>query len=81
LLVRVSVLCVPGVRADGSPKLRAIDDFTRSRVNERTYPTEKLRYESIESLLALLRLCRSAWGDGLALYKADIDSAYRRIYW
>lgn len=66
-------------RNDGSIKLRAVDDFTRSGCNAATAPTEKLHYENLDYFVAALRAARAHLGDDLGLWKADIDSAYRRI--
>ena len=56
-----------------------MDDFTRSLCNFFCFPTEKLSYEAIGALLTCLREARALVGNDLALWKADIDSAYRRI--
>ncbi len=69
----------PGTRPDGSEKLRAVDDFTRSGCNPATVVTERLKYDSGDTFLALLRAARKHLGHDLCLWKADIDSAYRRI--
>lgn len=68
-----------GLRADGTPKLRPVDDFTSSGCNIATFPGEKLVYESLDHFLAALRRAGDLMGDGLSMWKADIDSAYRRI--
>lgn len=68
-----------GLREDGKPKVRPVDDFTRSGCNAATATTEKLTYESLDLLLAVLRRLHSGTGDTLELWKADIDSAFRRI--
>ena len=43
-----------GIRSNGKPKLRAIDDFSRSGVNECTQPTEKLRCDTLDNLYKML---------------------------
>jgi len=68
-----------GTKADGTPKFRPIDDFTRSGCNAATIPGEKLVYESLDHFLAALRLANACLGGSLSMWKADIDSAYRRI--
>ena len=68
-----------GVKADGAPKLRPIDDFSRSGCNAVTFPAEKLVYESLDSFTAALRRAHGRLGCKMGLWKADIDSAYRRI--
>ena len=65
----------PGTRPDGSEKLRAVDDFTRSGCNPATVVTERLKYDSGDTFLALLRAARKHLGHDLCLWKADIDSA------
>ena len=70
---------MPGVKADGSLKIRPIDDLTRSGCNASTGPSEKLQYESLDTLLAVGRAACEAFGHNLSLWKADIASAYRRI--
>ncbi len=67
-----------GLRDDGTAKLRPIDDFSRSGCNAAVGVSEELSYESTDKFLALLRECREFLGEDLALWKADIDSAYRR---
>jgi hypothetical protein len=68
-----------GLKADGSSKIRPIDDLTRSGCNAATSPSEKLQYESLDTLLAVGRAAGEAFGHDLSLWKADIASAYRRI--
>ena len=69
-----------GVKADGSPKVRPIDDFTRSGCNAATGPAERLRYESLDLFLETIRQAKERWDTSeLAIWKADVDSAYRRI--
>ena len=72
-----------GLKPDGSVKVRPVDDFTRSGCNAATEPTGTLVYESIDALLASIRAAKHSTdaeaGCKLALWKADIDSAYRRI--
>ena len=70
---------IQGKKPDGSPKVRPIDDLTRSGCNAATETTEKLSYESLDALLTVLRALEKAVGSDLTLWKADIDSAFRRI--
>ena len=55
---------VPGWKADGSTKLRAIDDFSCSQANMCTTASEKLRCDTLDTLLQVLRkqmeLCKVA---------------------
>ena len=66
-------------REDGSTKLRLVDDMSRSMVNEATQPQERLRYDGVDLLCTACRLFRSHAGVSPHLWKADIDSAYRRV--
>ena len=68
-----------GTKADGTPKLRPVDDFSRSGCNAATFPGEKLVYESLDHFLAAIRMASVCLGISLSMWKADIDSAYRRI--
>ena len=78
-MLRPCRLLLSGVKADGSAKLRPVDDFTRSGCNPDTCASEKLRYDSGDTFLALLRSAYAFLGPVLSLWKADIDSAYRRL--
>ena len=68
-----------GVRDDGSAKFRAVDDETRSGVNSCCQPSERLRNDGLDMIFEVLRLFVFLVGDVPHLWKADIDSAYRRI--
>ena len=68
-----------GVRADGSAKVRSIDDATQSHVNACCRPTEKLSCHSLDTLVELARLRRTSTDAPLSLWKADIKAAFRRI--
>jgi len=54
-LVRLFMSRCAGVRADGSIKVRPVDDMSRSLVNAAAKPSEKLRYDSLDGLLQALR--------------------------
>ena len=62
---------VQGVKANGDPKVRPIDDLTRSGCNAATETTEKLSYESLDALLAVLRRMQKKLGSGLELWKVS----------
>ena len=73
-------------RVDGSTKLRAIDDFSWSEngelaesVNGHTIPTEKLGHETLDHLAEAMALMVELTGEVPGLFKADVDSAFRRI--
>ena len=68
-----------GVRSNGLPKLRAIDDFTRSGINELTLPSEKLKCDGLDTLFQTAKHLHRATKCPLGIWKADIASAYRRI--
>ena len=57
--IHTSWLVSTGVRSNGDIKYRAIDDFSRSGVNECTLPTEKLKCDTIDNLYKALRLSAS----------------------
>ena len=66
-------------KPDGSLKVRPVDDFTRSGVNGACAPAEKLSVEGADQLVAVARAFFGLHGVIPELWKADIDSAYRRI--
>ena len=44
-----------GLKADGRPKVRAVDDMTASGVNESTQQGEKLKCETLDLLFEVSR--------------------------
>ena len=56
-----------GVKSNGEPKLRAIDDFTRSEVNAHTRATEKLRCDTLDAFYILLKEMSLRTGDDIAM--------------
>ena len=68
-----------GLKPDGTPKLRAVDDFSKSLVNECVVASEKLKYDTLDALLVTMRDMKSNSSAPLELFKIDIDSAYRRV--
>jgi hypothetical protein len=68
-----------GVKDDGSIKLRAVDDETGCGLNGATDPTEKLHNEHIDMLLQITALTWKQTGVAPSFWKADIDSAFRRV--
>ena len=68
-----------GVKPDGSIKLRPCDDETRSGTNGCTEPSEKLHNDGVDLLIATVVAFVCSCGVAPSLWKADIDSAYRRI--
>ena len=51
----------------------------RSGCNEATATSEKLTYESMDLFLQTIREMEQRVGKELSFWKADIDSAFRRI--
>ena len=68
-----------GKKPDGSLKVRPVDDMTRSGCNEATAPSEKLEYESLDLFLKAIKEMEQRVGKDISFWKADIDSAFRRI--
>ena len=68
-----------GVKADGAPKIRAVDDESRGGVNAACQPAERLQLDGADVLVDAIRFFRDRHGCAPALFKADVDSAYRRI--
>ena len=60
-------------------KVRACDDETASKVNAGCEPSERLRVDGLDALLAAIILFFKCVGCLPSLLKADIDSAYRRV--
>ena len=68
-----------GFRMDGSPKYRAVDDESANGLNPFVQPTEKLHCEGVDWLAEVARRLQK-FPEGIpALWKADIDAAFRRI--
>ena len=67
-----------GVREDGTPKIRAVDNETDNGLNEATSATEKNHNDSLDMLFVVVRLLFVSSGLLPLLWKADIDAAYRR---
>ena len=68
-----------GTRPDGSPKLRAVDDFSVSGCNAAAVASERLKTDSLDAYLELLQSLYAHSGSDISMWKADIDSAYRRV--
>ena len=68
-----------GTKADGSPKLRAVDDESANGTNSCCAQTEKPACDSMDAFVrSIVRFSRKT-GVAPAFWKADIDAAYRRI--
>ena len=48
-------LLLPGVRADGSVKVRPIDDMSASLINAATNATEKLAYDTLDHFFEMVK--------------------------
>lgn len=78
---------VSQLRPDGTEKLRAVDNFSWSpscegkvdSANGFTVVQEKMSHDTLDSLAEALALFMQHAGEVPALFKADVDSAYRRI--
>jgi hypothetical protein len=68
-----------GTKPDGTLKLRAVDDKTADGCNACARPTAKPTQDSVDMLVAVMIAFRSVVSNSCKLWKADIDSAYRRI--
>ena len=69
---------VQGFKKDGSPKVRAIDNGTKSGVYDAAVMTRKLQMGSIDELMTIFkRRYRNRPGKYVAM-KADIKAAFRR---
>ena len=53
---RPGIAFVTGVRADGTTKVRAVDNFTESKCNACTEPSEKLKYDTLDNFFEVLRV-------------------------
>ena len=68
-----------GLRNDGSVKLRAVDDESANGTNGCCEPTERLYCDRLDKFVALIRAFYTATHSRPSLWKADIDSAFRRV--
>ena len=68
-----------GTKPDGTTKVRPVDDETAAGVNPACAAAERLRVHGIDCLMALVKQFILALGCVPALFKADVNAAYRRI--
>ena len=68
-----------GVKADGSVKLRAIDDLTGNGANGTAEQEGKVRMDDLDELVEAIRAYYAIRGELPRLWKADIDAAFRRV--
>ena len=99
---KLSGFPLSGKKPDGTPKIRAVDDLSRSGINDATAPAEHPVCDTIDTLRNSMRALRVARSKKVVMYqyvsgkcllhgalqaperimhtfKADIDSAFRRI--
>ena len=68
-----------GLRSDGSAKIRPVDDMSSSGVNRCCQPTERLRNDGIDMLMATAQFLFLSFGVLPHLFKVDVDVAFRRV--
>ena len=54
---------VQGCEADGTPRVRSIDDCTASRINRATQPQEKMRHNTVDALFEVAKRISQVLGD------------------
>ena len=70
---------VQGKNPDGSPRIRPIDDLSRSQVNEHTRAQEKASHDTTDHLVSVGRQFMLRAGVQPSFWKTDVDAAYRRV--
>jgi len=68
-----------GVKDDGSPKVRCVDDCTRSHINPCTESVEHLSPDGLDMLFDVMRWFWCMLHVVPHILKIDIDSAFRRV--
>ena len=68
-----------GTKPSGEAKVRSCVDETDNGVNGACRPREKLQNDNIDMLIVVIQLLCLLTGETPRAWKADIDSAYRRI--
>jgi hypothetical protein len=68
-----------GLRSDGTPKLRAVDDETACGTNSTSQPSARLRCDGADALVTVALFFLLLTGEVPGFWKADVDKAYRRI--
>ena len=74
-----SRVAVPGLKPDGSLKIRPIDDMSASMINAATWAKEKCSCDTLDLFYASMRRLEQLVSGPKRLWKADIDAAFRRI--
>ena len=75
----IAVRPYPGLKPDGSIKIRPIDDMTVSMINAATWAKEKLSCDTLDLFFASMQRLEHLVEGPKKLWKADIDAAFRRI--
>ena len=78
-VVLAGCVVVPGLMPDGSVKVRPIDDMSASMVNAATCAREKVSCDTLDLFFASMRRLKQLDDGPTKLWKADVDSAFRRI--
>ena len=68
-----------GLNADGSPKVKAVDNETEAGVNPCCGVSKKLSMDGIDALVKLLGRFQLAFGALPHFWKADIDASFQRL--
>ena len=68
-----------GTKSDGSVKIRAVDDCTRSDLNETITKTEKMVCDGVDKAILVAQWFDMNGQTDLSMGKVDIASAYRRV--
>ena len=71
--------CEQGVKENGEPKCRAVDDLSANGCNHCAQPEGKTKVDSIDLLVRMAVCLSGGGGRQLEFWKADIDAAYRRV--
>jgi hypothetical protein len=75
----IAVLSRPGLKPDGSIKIRPIDDMTVSMINAATHANDKLPCDTLDLFFASMQCLEGLVKGHKKLWKADIDVAFHRV--
>ena len=70
---------VEQTKPDGSVRIRPIDDLSQSEINGCTSVAEKFRPEGVDLPFEASRRLALETEEPIAVFKADVDSAFRRV--
>ena len=68
-----------GLKADGTPKIRCIDDYTASRVNAATAAQDRIVLQTLDNAVAMARCLENALQKPVYIWKTDHKGAYRQV--